>query len=50
MNKESEEVNEVVYEPIPDNVVLSDEAQRMYDEMDATFDDDSLIDQIKPTK
>lgn len=50
MNKESEEANEVVYEPIPDNVVLSDEAQRMYDEMDATFDDDSLIDQIKPTK
>lgn len=48
MNKEPEEIDD--YEPIPDNVDLSDEAQKMFDELDGTFDDDRLIDQIKPAK
>lgn len=43
MKTEEENVKQVENE-------LSPEAQKMFDEMDATFDDDTLIDRIKPAK
>lgn len=33
--------------PIEDNIELSPEAQKMFDEMSATFDDPTLIDRIE---
>lgn len=47
MNRNPED-NE--FEPIPDNVELDQDAQQMFDEMDATFDDDDLINRINPAK